>query len=788
MPAERPRKVINVLHIYRRFQPDYTGDGIYFTKLIAMLVARGIEGEILVLETTTRDGEPRKRVGDITIHYLANECGRSGVGAVVSWLRRNIWRFDIVHAHSHVDRWFVSYLFVRLCGRKVIFSSSLNDSPTDLIEGYRPRYRGIVRLLSRLINLFIVISPHLLRRSLESIRPQRLQFIPQGVSIRPTSELRDKQTARRLLGLAESDFVLLNVGSVLRRKNTLFLVQALAGVADRRVKLIVVGPILDARYHEEVLAVATAEGVRDQVLLPGYCNDPYVYYDACDAFVFASLIEGFPNVFLEAMASGRPIVSRFLPGLCDHVIDHARTGLLADTLDQFIDCLRTLISDPAACARMGQEARRFVEKYFDIRSIAMQYFEVYRWITAEEVGAVPIAATTPKFRVQFCDTVQGGPTSLGFRRIELPPELRPMLLVVIDTEAEFDWQKGTGADAGQVSAIADLPRGVEVFLRHGLKPALVVDWPVASQDSSARVIQSLYHDGCEVGVHMQPWSTPPAVEPREAWHSYGGNLGPLLESLKIRNLTNQVCAVFGQAPTLFKAGRYGISSNTLETIEELGFETDLSVCPHYDYSSDGGPDFRVFDSHPSWFGRSRQLLSLPTTAGRWGLLRGALAPLTNHLTSAPARQLGLERLAARLDLLHPRRLSPEGNTLAELLRLTRDLYHGGLRVFTLTLHSPSFRPGKTPYVSTAADLSRMIAVLDAYLSFFRNELDGEFTTPMAVHRRLAALCEARGELPTADLHESALNSTPGTHEASHETVVTGDSRLRVTGGHDRTMP
>ncbi len=766
MPAERPRKVIHVLHIYRRFQPDYTGDGIYFTKLIAMLVARGIEGEILVLETTTRDGEPRKRVGDITIHYLANECGRSGVGAVVSWLRRNIWRFDVVHAHSHVDRWFISYLFARLCGRKVIFSSSLNDSPTDLIHGYRPRNRPTVTLLSRLINLFIVISPHLLRRSLESIQRERLRFIPQGVSIRATSELRNKRTARRLLGLAENDFVLLNVVSVLRRKNTLFLVRALAGVANRRVKLIVVGPILDARYHQEVLAAAAAEGVRDQVLLPGFCNDPSLYYDACDAFVFASLIEGFPNVFLEAMASDRPIVSRFLPGLSDHVIDHARTGMLADTLDQFIDCLRTLISDPATCERMGQEARRLAETYFDIRSIALEYVQVYRWITAQERSIMPTPATAPKFRVQFCDTVQDGRTSLGFKRIDLPPELRPMLLVIIDTEAEFDWQKGTAADAGQVSAIADLPGGIEVFLRHGLKPALVVDWPVASQDSSARVVQSLHQDVCEVGVHMQPWSTPPAVEPRDAWHSYGGNLGPFLESLKIRNLTNQVRAVFGKAPTLFKAGRYGISSNTLETIEELGFNIDLSVCPHYDYSGDGGPDFRAFNSHPSWFGRAQRLLSLPTTAGHGGLLRGALAPVTDHLASVSARRIGLDRLAARLDLLHPRRLSPEGNTLAELLRLTRDLYHGGLRVFTLTLHSPSFRPGKTPYVRTAADLSRMIADLDAYLSFFRNELNGEFTTPMAVHRRLAALCEARGEPPTADLHESALNSTPRTHEAA----------------------
>ena len=212
--------------------------------------------------------------------------------------------------------------------------------------------------------------------------------------------------------------------------------------------------------------------------------------------------------------------------------------------------------------------------------------------------------------------------------------------------------------------------------------------------------------------------------------------------LKMRGCL-RVRTVFGKAPTLFKAGRYGIGPNTLEEIERQGFEIDLSLCPCFDYSGDGGPDFRAFDSRPSWFGRSRRLLSLPTTAGRGGLLRGSWAPITDRLTSAAACRLGIDRLATRLDLLHPRRLSPEGNTLAELRRLTRDLYRGGLRVFTLTLHSPSFTPGKTPYVRCAEDLDRMIAVLDEYLSFFRNELDGEFTSPTAVYRRLAALCETR---------------------------------------------
>jgi teichuronic acid biosynthesis glycosyltransferase TuaC len=67
-----------------------------------------------------------------------------------------------------------------------------------------------------------------------------------------------------------------------------------------------------------------------------------------------------------------------------------------------------------------------------------------------------------------------------------------------------------------------------------------------------------------------------------------------------------------------------------------------------------------------------------------------------------------------------------------LKQLTRALHRRGDRVFSLSLHSPSAGIGYTPYVRSVADRDRLFATIDAYISWFRNELGGITTTPTAI--------------------------------------------------------
>ena len=113
-----------------------------------------------------------------------------------------------------------------------------------------------------------------------------------------------------------------------------------------------------------------------------------------------------------------------------------------------------------------------------------------------------------------------------------------------------------------------------------------------------------------------------------------------------------------------------------------------------------------------------------------------LAPIGNPLhglvASPPLERARLKAAFSRLGLLERIRLSPEGHSLADLKRLTRKLLADGTRVLTFSFHSPSLRPGCTPYVKTKDDLTKLLGTCRAYFEFFKEEVGGRFSTPFQV--------------------------------------------------------
>ena len=189
----------------------------------------------------------------------------------------------------------------------------------------------------------------------------------------------------------------------------------------------------------------------------------------------------------------------------------------------------------------------------------------------------------------------------------------------------------------------------------------------------------------------------------------------------------------------YTAGRYGIGPNTAGILLELGFEVDLSLAPPFNYESDGGVDFT--DTHPGagWIDRVGGLLSLPATGGFTGLLRNHGAMLHRTAAHRLAARLHLIGILSRLGALNHYRLSPEQYRFAELRSLTRALLAAGTRILSLTFHSPTLKPGCTPYVRDAADLKRLLEDFQSYFTFFFEELGGVSATPLEVKRILRSV-------------------------------------------------
>jgi len=315
----------------------------------------------------------------------------------------------------------------------------------------------------------------------------------------------------------------------------------------------------------------------------------------------------------------------------------------------------------------------------------------------------------------------------------------PVLAVIVDTEEEFDWSRPFSRSAVRVGSIAKQLLMHQVFGRHGIVPTYVVDTPVATTPSSVKVLEGLLRAGrCEIGAHLHPWVAPPHAEEVNARNSYPGNLPRQLEYDKLAGLTEAIQRNFGTRPVVYKAGRYGFGSCTSDTLEALGYQVDVSVVPHTSFAGDGGPDFRRFPDRPYWFGTNGTLLELPLSVGFAGRLAPQGDTLFPRLQNPWARRLRLGGVAARLGLLERLRLTPEGNDLAAMKRLTRAMLAQGHQVFTFCYHSPSLGTGHTPYVQSEDDLRAFLSACEGYFEFFAGELGGRFATVTAIRAELAA--------------------------------------------------
>ena len=300
----------------------------------------------------------------------------------------------------------------------------------------------------------------------------------------------------------------------------------------------------------------------------------------------------------------------------------------------------------------------------------------------------------------------------------------PTLFVSVDTEAEFDWSKPFARELTSVSAMDDIERGQAIFDRYGLRPVYVVDYAVASQArGSHRLRAILERDGCEIGAHLHPWTTPPFEETLSNSNSYAGNLAAELEEEKLSALIAAIRSGFGVAPLFYKAGRYGFGPATQDALVRHGIRIDLSILPGADLRPQGGPDFRRLVPIPYWI-EGTDVLSIPMTRASVGMAPSLERAGAYAQAHQAGRMLRLPSVLARLHLADTITLTPEGVTAEEQIRLIRSLLRRGYRQFMLHYHSPSLRAGHTPYSRTPAEATRLLDRIERVCRFFFEELGG----------------------------------------------------------------
>jgi glycosyltransferase involved in cell wall biosynthesis len=131
-------------------------------------------------------------------------------------------------------------------------------------------------------------------------------------------------------------------------------------------------------YGETLHRLIDELGLTEKVRLVGFQNDVVSFLNSLDVFAFATNSEGFGQVLVEAMATGKPVVASKIPPLTE-IVAHGETGLLVErgNTKAFAEALTHLLIDPAEQRRMGMLGRERVKKYFTAERMSQETVLLY---------------------------------------------------------------------------------------------------------------------------------------------------------------------------------------------------------------------------------------------------------------------------------------------------------------------------------------------------------------------------------------------------------------------------
>jgi glycosyltransferase involved in cell wall biosynthesis len=184
------------------------------------------------------------------------------------------------------------------------------------------------------------------------------------------------------LNISDDEKIILFVGQLKRFKGIDVLINAFKIVNSKvRCKLLIVG-----KGPEEIALriLASKLGISKKVVFAGYVDDADLplYYHLCDVYVLPSVqrIENFGISLLEAMASGKPVISSDLPGP-NELVENRVNGLLFKPYDfRFLaSLLLELLANEEIAANMGA-AGKFKALDYSWKKVALKFLKLYESI------------------------------------------------------------------------------------------------------------------------------------------------------------------------------------------------------------------------------------------------------------------------------------------------------------------------------------------------------------------------------------------------------------------------
>ncbi len=313
--------------------------------------------------------------------------------ALYRLLRRN--RYHIVHVHTPIAA-AVGRVAAFLAGTPITIYTAHGFYFHDRMSKWLLRaHMAAERLLGLGTDMLFTQSAEDAQTAIrERIAGERhVRWISNGVDLQRFTPGPPDPVLMRSLGIAEGDFAVGFVGRLDREKGILDLLKAMEFAARHvgRLVLVVVGDGAtagdrDQETHRNLAEFTDRNNPPFRVVFTGWVDNVQEVMRAMNVFVLPSYREGMPRSIIEAMATGIPVVATNIRGSREEVAP-GETGYLVPVGDPqaLSEAIVGIRSNPALAQRMGLNARKRAETYFDERQVLLRQVEEYSKLVQEHL-------------------------------------------------------------------------------------------------------------------------------------------------------------------------------------------------------------------------------------------------------------------------------------------------------------------------------------------------------------------------------------------------------------------
>jgi glycosyltransferase involved in cell wall biosynthesis len=141
-----------------------------------------------------------------------------------------------------------------------------------------------------------------------SVDKNKIYVINNPHDIYSIKKLSGEKIEKSLIDKLNNRFNLINVGRLSKEKGQLTLLKVVKNLMKKipNIQLVICG---EGELEEALKYEAKNMNIQDHVVFLGFQNNPYALMKRCDYFIMSSLNEGFPNVLIESLVCGTPVIS-----------------------------------------------------------------------------------------------------------------------------------------------------------------------------------------------------------------------------------------------------------------------------------------------------------------------------------------------------------------------------------------------------------------------------------------------------------------------------------------------